>query len=59
VSFSIDGSGRVTSVRLVRGTGAPSLDREAQAMPRKASPFPAPPSGKTMNFTVPVNFRPR
>jgi outer membrane biosynthesis protein TonB len=25
-------------------------------MVRRASPFPAPPTGQTMTFTVPVNF---
>jgi len=57
VSFGIDGSGRVTSVSLVRGTGIASLDREATAMVRRASPFPAPPTGQGMRFTVPVSFR--
>lgn len=56
VSFSLDGSGRVTSVRLSRSSGVASLDAETQAMVRRASPFPAPPSGRTMSFTVPVNF---
>jgi TonB family protein len=56
VSFSIDGNGRVTRVALVRGTGNASLDREAQAMVHRASPFPPPPSGRPMSFTVPVTF---
>lgn len=56
VTFTIDAAGRVTSVRLVRGTGVESLDREAQAMTRRASPFPPPPTGHPMTFTVPVNF---
>jgi protein TonB len=56
ISFGIDGGGRVTSVRIVRGTGVASLDQEAQAMPHRASPFPAPPGGRPMTFTVPVSF---
>jgi colicin import membrane protein len=56
VSFSIDASGRVTSVRLVRSSGVPSLDQEAQAMPRRASPFPPPPVGAPKSFTAPVSF---
>jgi protein TonB len=56
VSFAIDGGGRVTSVALVRGTGIATLDREAQAMVHRSSPFPAPPSRQQMRFTVPVNF---
>lgn len=57
VTFGLDGGGRVTFVRLTRGSGVPSLDQETQAMVRRASPFPAPPSGQAMTFTVPVNFQ--
>jgi len=57
VSFSLDGGGRVTSVALMRGSGVASLDQEVQAMVHRASPFPAPPSGRAMSFTVPVSFR--
>jgi protein TonB len=56
VSFSIDAGGRVTRVVLVRGTGIASLDQESQAMVRRASPFPPPPSGRPMTITAPVNF---
>jgi protein TonB len=56
VSFSIDAGGRVTSVRLARGSGIASIDREVQAMVRRASPFPAPPDGRGRSFTVPVRF---
>ncbi|NVO15374.1 MAG: energy transducer TonB [Rhodoplanes sp.] len=56
VSFTIDGSGRVTSVRLGRGSGIASLDQETTAMVRRASPFPAPPTGQSMSFSVPVSF---
>jgi protein TonB len=57
VTFAIDGNGRVTSVRLARGAGAPTLDREAIAMVHRASPFPPPPGGRGMSFSVPVSFR--
>jgi TonB family protein len=57
VSFSLDGSGRVTRVTLVRGTGIASLDRESEAMVRRASPFPPPPGGRPMTISAPVNFR--
>jgi protein TonB len=57
VSFSLDGGGRVTSARLARGSGVASIDSEVQAMVRRASPFPAPPSGRSVSFTVPVSFR--
>jgi protein TonB len=57
VAFTLDGSGRVTAAHLVRGSGHASLDQEVQAMVRRASPFPAPPGGRAMSFTVPVSFR--
>lgn len=57
VTFALDGGGRVTNVRLARGSGVASLDQEATAMVRRASPFPAPPGGRGMSFTVPVSFR--
>jgi protein TonB len=57
LSFSLDGGGRVTSARLLRGSGIASLDHEVQAMVRRASPFPAPPGGRSQSFTVPVSFR--
>lgn len=56
VAFEINGNGSVASVRLVRGSGVSSLDQGALAWVRRASPFPAPPSGRTENFTVPLNF---
>lgn len=56
VSFVIDGTGRVMSVRLMRGTGFAALDDEVQAMVRRASPFPPPPRGAEMNFSAPVSF---
>ena len=57
LSFTIDGGGRVTVARLVRGSGHDTLDQEVQAMVRRASPFPAPPGGRAMSFTVPITFK--
>jgi protein TonB len=57
VSFGLDGGGRVTSARLVRGSGIASIDQEVQAMVRRSSPFPPPPSARAVSFTVPVTFR--
>ena len=56
VSFTLDGGGRVTRVSLAGSSGVASLDQEAQASVRRASPFPAPPNGRSQNFTVPVSF---
>jgi len=58
VSFTLDGDGRVTSVRLARSSGHASLDRESQDLVRRASPFPPPPQGKA-SITVPVNYNVR
>jgi protein TonB len=57
VTFTIDGGGRVVSIRLAHSAGIASLDQEVEAMVRRASPFPAPPSGHAMTFTVPVSFQ--
>ena len=57
VSFTIDGAGRATSIRLVRATGFAALDEEVQDMVRRASPFPPPPRGVDMTFSAPVSFR--
>lgn len=59
VSFSLSGSGSVGSVRLIKGSGIAAFDQEATAMVRRASPFPAPPSGRAQSFTVPVAFHMR
>jgi TonB family protein len=49
----------VTSSRLARSSGVPSLDHEVTAMVRRASPFPPPPDGRPVSFTVPINFQVR
>ncbi len=56
VTFSLDASGAVTSVKLAHGSGFESLDQESIAMVRRASPFPTPPNGRAQSFTVPVGF---
>jgi protein TonB len=56
VSFTINGSGGVTSARVARGTGAAVLDQEMAAMVHRAAPFPAPPDGQAKSFSVLLNF---
>ena len=56
IAFTIDGQGNYISAQLAQSSGVPSLDAETQEMVRRASPFPAPPSGQETSFTVPVNF---
>jgi TonB family protein len=57
VAFSLDAAGRVISVSLTRGSGDAEIDAEVVAMVRRASPFPAPPSGAPRAFSAPINFR--
>ena len=59
VAFTIDRAGRVLSARLIRSSGSSTLDQEAAALPRRASPVPPPPGnipGGTVVLTVPVRF---
>ena len=57
VAFVIDRSGRVLSASLRRSSGNAALDAEAVALPRRASPVPAPPEtvrGNTITVDMPV-----
>ena len=59
VAFTISRAGTVLGARLVSSSGNPMLDAEAVALPRRASPMPAPPpsvAGATIALTVPVRF---
>ena len=59
VFFSLDRSGRIIESRVVRSSGASSLDEEALALLRRAQPFPAPPRelrGDHVDLTVPIRF---
>ncbi|WP_237479308.1 energy transducer TonB family protein [Lichenibacterium dinghuense] len=59
VGFTIDEDGRVTSVSLAASSGDAALDAAAEAMIRRASPFPPPPpglGGAALSFVVPVHY---
>ncbi|RIK83138.1 MAG: energy transducer TonB [Hyphomicrobiales bacterium] len=56
VRFTIDGSGNVQSVSLLRSSGVPALDEEVVALVRRASPVPAPPPGVNRTIVVPIRF---
>jgi protein TonB len=59
VFFSLDRNGRVIASRVLRSSGASSLDDEALALLRRAQPFPAPPRelpGEHVDLTVPIRF---
>ncbi|MGF1622532.1 MAG: cell envelope integrity protein TolA [Rhodomicrobiaceae bacterium] len=60
LSFALSPSGRLVSVRIIRSSGDPSLDRSILAAVRRASPFPKPPDGATrqqLHFTIPIAVR--
>ncbi|OQM77521.1 energy transducer TonB family protein [Manganibacter manganicus] len=57
VSFVVRSDGDVSSVRLVRSSGSPDLDKTAVAIIRRAAPFPPiPPEADraTWAFTLPI-----
>ncbi|BAV65359.1 TonB family domain-containing protein [Sphingobium cloacae] len=59
VRFTIDRDGRVRSARIARSSGFDALDREAEALPLRASPLPKPPEsvkGDRIELTVPIEF---
>ena len=59
IAFTISRSGQVLSSRLVRSSGEGVLDQEAVALPRRASPVPAPPpsvGGASISLSVPIRF---
>lgn len=59
IRFVMDRNGRVRSVRLERSSGFDALDREALALPMRASPLPKPPDsvpGDRIELVVPVEF---
>lgn len=59
VAFRIDRNGNVKSARLLRSSGNSSLDREALALVRRASPVPRPPPnvpGGSLLMTVPLRI---
>ena len=56
VRFTVDASGNVQSVSLVRSSGVALLDEEVVALVRRASPVPAPPPGVNRTIVVPIRF---
>ena len=54
IALTISGSGSLVSVRVAKSSGSSRLDKEALAQVRRAAPFPAPPGGKSLPFTVKI-----
>ena len=59
VRFSVDRTGMVHGIALVRSSGHAALDGEAQSLVDRAQPLPKPPadvSGTMIELVVPVHF---
>jgi protein TonB len=52
----IDGAGHVLEFAITQGSGSVILDDEVKQLVRRAEPFPAPPDGKALEMTIPVEF---
>ena len=56
VSFMLDQAGNLVTVTLLQSTGDRTLDAEALALVRRASPFPKPPPGVLLTFAPAILF---
>lgn len=58
MSFTLNASGRVTAVRVVRSAGSRILDDAALEMVRRAAPYPPIPTGlgATITIQAPIGF---
>ncbi len=59
VTFSVSGSGSLTSARVSRGSGVPEIDQLALDAVRRAAPFSPPPGGQSMTMSAPIEITPR
>jgi TonB family protein len=60
VSFTMDRQGKVTAVKIAKGSGDARFDQAALEMIRRADPLPAPPSvvaDQNLSFRLPISFR--
>lgn len=59
VRFTIDRKGQVLSAQVIKASRSTSLDAEAIAMLKRASPLPQPPDevgGETVELVIPIEF---
>ena len=59
LAFSVDRSGHVHHVRIVRSSGSNVLDAETLALPQRAAPLPPPPAeitGAQIAIVVPIRY---
>lgn len=60
VRFTMDRSGQVTLVDVIRSSGSAMLDAESLELLKRAQPLPRPPPvvlGESLEFSVPVRFK--
>lgn len=57
ISFSVGGSGGLGAARIVRSSGSGALDAAALQAVRGAAPFPPPPGGRSLSFSVPFHYQ--
>lgn len=57
VSFVLDASGALASVRIAQSSGSAELDALAVRQIRQAAPFPPPPSGARRQYTIAIKGR--
>lgn len=57
VSFGVSRSGGLAYARIGRSSGDAALDRGVLAAVRGAAPFPKPPPGANLQFSIPFYFR--
>lgn len=57
ISFSVGGGGGLGSARIVRSSGSGALDAAALQAVRGAAPFPPPPGGRSLSFSVPFHYQ--
>lgn len=59
VLFNLTADGRIASLKLVRSTGSPELDRQIRSIFERAQPFPIPDWSRDVfqtSYTLPVDF---
>jgi len=55
LSLTVAGDGRLDAVNVYKSSGSAKLDRMAVAQVKRAAPFPPPPAGRGLVFSVRVN----
>jgi protein TonB len=59
VKYRVDRSAQVVATEVDKSSGSPLLDEEALALPKRASPLPAPPVGlaeEMLDNFLPIYF---